>query len=186
GYAVVNVNPLYTARELEHILKDSGAQTIVVLENFARTLEEVIERTEVRHVALRAVGDLLGFWKGALVNFVVRHARKMVPEFRLPIDGGRTVTQFNTALAEGARMSFKRAQAGPDDVAFLQYTGGTTGVSKGATLLHRNVVANILQTEAWFKPMLDKLGSDQQLTVVCALPLYHIFALTICYLMGAR
>jgi long-chain acyl-CoA synthetase len=185
GYTVVNVNPLYTPRELEHQLKDSGAQVIVVLENFAHTLEEVIDRTEVQHVVLAAMGDLLGFWKGTLVNFVVRHVRKMVPEFRLPLDRGRTVTRFNMALADGTRMSLKRVAIGPDDVAFLQYTGGTTGVSKGATLLHRHVVANILQTEAWFKPMLDKLG-NQPLTVVCALPLYHIFALTICYMMGAR
>ncbi|MEW6703471.1 MAG: long-chain-fatty-acid--CoA ligase [Pseudomonadota bacterium] len=185
GYVVVNVNPLYTPRELEHQLKDSGARAIIVLENFARTLEEVIERTGVRHVVLAAMGDLLGFWKGQLVNFVVRHLRKMVPEYRLPADGGFTVTRFNMAVAEGTRLRLNRPDLGPDDVAFLQYTGGTTGVSKGATLLHRNVAANILQSEAWFKPMLDKLG-DQRLTCVCALPLYHIFALTICYFMGAR
>lgn len=185
GFTVVNVNPLYTARELEHQLKDSGAEAIIILENFATTLQEVIDRTPVKHVVLASMGDMLGFWKGALVNFVVRHVRKMVPEFKLPISGGRTVTRFNTALADGTRMSLHRPKMGPDDVAFLQYTGGTTGVSKGATLLHRNVVANIIQTEAWFRPMLDKVG-DQQLTVVCALPLYHIFALTVCYMMGAR
>ncbi|MED5622127.1 long-chain-fatty-acid--CoA ligase [Ideonella sp. BN130291] len=185
GYVVVNVNPLYTPRELEHQLRDSGAQAIVVLENFAHTLEEVIARTDVRHVVLASMGDLLGFWKGQLVNFVVRHARKMVPEYRLPADGGYSVTRFNMALAEGTRLSLRRPTIGPEDVAFLQYTGGTTGVSKGATLLHRNVVANILQSEAWFKPMLDKLG-DKPLTVVCALPLYHIFALTVCYMLGVR
>jgi long-chain acyl-CoA synthetase len=185
GFAVVNVNPLYTPRELEHQLKDSGAKAIIILENFATTLQEVIDRTEVQHVVLASMGDLLGFWKGQLVNFVVRHVRKMVPEFKLPLDRGRSVTRFNMALAEGQRMSLKRPPMTPEDVAFLQYTGGTTGVSKGATLSHRNVVANILQTEAWFKPMLDKLG-DKPLTVVCALPLYHIFALTICYMMGAR
>ncbi|TMH07813.1 MAG: long-chain-fatty-acid--CoA ligase [Betaproteobacteria bacterium] len=185
GYVVVNVNPLYTARELEHQLKDSGAESIVVLENFAITLEEVIDRTAVKHVVLASMGDLLGFFKGQMVNFVVRHVRKMVPEYRLPLDGGRTVTRFNMALAEGSRMTLRRPDIGPDDVAFLQYTGGTTGISKGATLLHRNVVANILQSEAWFKPMLDRVDG-QALTVVCALPLYHIFALTICYLMGAR
>jgi long-chain acyl-CoA synthetase len=185
GYVVVNVNPLYTARELEHQLKDSGARAIVVLENFASTLEEVIARTDVRHVVLASMGDLLGFWKGQVVNFVVRHARKMVPEYRLPADGGYSVTRFNMALAEGSRLSLRRPDIGPDDVAFLQYTGGTTGVSKGASLLHRNVVANILQSEAWFKPMLDKVG-DKPLTVVCALPLYHIFALTVCYMLGAR
>jgi long-chain acyl-CoA synthetase len=185
GCVVVNVNPLYTARELEHQLKDSGAEAIVVLENFACTLAEVIDRTPVRHVVLAAMGDQLGFWKGQLINFAVRHLRKMVPEFSLPLDGGRSVTRFNMALAEGTRMPLKRADLRPDDIAFLQYTGGTTGVSKGATLTHRNVVANILQTEAWFKPVLDTVG-NQQLVVVCALPLYHIFALTICYLMGAR
>ncbi|HSW08240.1 long-chain-fatty-acid--CoA ligase [Aquabacterium sp.] len=185
GLVVVNVNPLYTPRELQHQLKDSGAQAIIVLENFAPTLEEVIDNTDVRHVVLAAMGDLMGFWKGQAINFAVRHLSKMVPEFRLPLDGGRSVTRFNMAVAEGTRLSLKRPQLGPDSVAFLQYTGGTTGVSKGATLLHRNVVANILQTEAWFKPVLDTVG-DRQLTVVCALPLYHIFALTICYLMGAR
>ncbi len=185
GYVVVNVNPLYTARELEHQLKDSGSQAILVLENFAGTLEECIDATPLRHVLLASVGDLLGFWKGRVVNFAARHIGKMVPEFRLPMDQGRTVTRFNVALELGARASLKQVVLGPDDVAFLQYTGGTTGVAKGATLLHRNVVANIMQCDAWFKPMLDKVGS-QQLTIVCALPLYHIFALTICALMGAR
>ncbi len=185
GYVVVNVNPLYTPRELEHQLNDSGAEAIVILENFATTLEEVIERTSVRHVVLASMGDLLGFWKGLLVNFVVRNVKKMVPEFRLPLGAGRAVTRFNMVIAEGTRMRLTRPNIQADDVAFLQYTGGTTGVSKGATLLHRNVVANILQTEAWFKPMLDKLG-NKPLTCVCALPLYHIFALTICYMMGAR
>jgi len=186
GYAVVNVNPLYTARELEHQLRDSGAQAIVVLENFAGTLAEVLERTAVRTVVLASMGDLLGFWKGQLVNLVVRHLRKMVPEFSLPLGEGRTVTRFNMALAEGTRLNLRRVDAGPDDVAFLQYTGGTTGVSKGATLLHRNVVANILQSEAWFRPMIDKLGDERQITTVCALPLYHIYALTACFMLGAR
>ena len=185
GLVVVNVNPLYTARELEHQLKDSGACAIVVLENFASTLEQVIARTEVRHVVLASMGELLGFWRGRLVNFAVRHVRKMVPEFALPLDDGRSVTRFGDALAAGSRLSLRRVPVGPDDAAFLQYTGGTTGVSKGATLLHRNVVANIMQCEAWFKPMLDRVGG-QQLTIVCALPLYHIFALTICALMGAH
>jgi long-chain acyl-CoA synthetase len=185
GYAVVNVNPLYTARELEHQLRDSGAQAIVVLENFAGTLAEVIERTAVKTVVLASMGDLLGFWKGQLVNFVVRHLRKMVPEFSLPLGEGRTVTRFNMALADGMRLNLRHVEVGPDDVAFLQYTGGTTGVSKGATLLHRNVVANILQSEAWFRPMIDKLG-DRQITTVCALPLYHIYALTACFMLGAR
>jgi len=185
GCVVVNVNPLYTPRELEHQLVDSGAEAIVVLENFAGTLEEVIDRTPVRHVVLATMGDLLGFWKGRLVTFAVRHLRKLVPEFRLPLDQGRSVTSFSDACAKGSRMNLHRIDLTPDDIAFLQYTGGTTGVSKGATLLHRNVVANILQTEAWFKPMLDTVGSGP-MTIVCALPMYHIFALTICYLMGAR
>jgi len=185
GYTVVNVNPLYTPRELEQQLSDSGAEAIVVLENFAKTLEEVITRTRVRHVVLAAMGDMLGFWKGTLVNFAVRHVRKMVPAFDLPLDGGRSVTRFNMAIADGTRMTLRRPDVGPDDVAFLQYTGGTTGVSKGATLLHRNVVANILQAEEWFKPVLARVG-DKQIVTVCALPLYHIFALTACYLFGAR
>ncbi|HUG25304.1 long-chain-fatty-acid--CoA ligase [Piscinibacter sp.] len=185
GYAVVNVNPLYTPRELEHQLNDSGAEAIIVLENFAKTLEDVIDRTRVRHVVLASMGDMLGFWKGQLVNFAVRHLRKMVPPFSLPLDKERTVSRYNMAVAEGMQMTLRRVDAGPNDVAFLQYTGGTTGLSKGATLQHRNVVANILQAEEWFKPMLAKIG-DKQIVTVCALPLYHIFALTACYLFGAR
>ena len=185
GGVVVNVNPLYTPRELQHQLADSGATVIVVLENFASTLESVITRTDVRHVVLASMGDMLGFAKGQLVNFVLRHIKKMVPEFRLPLDGGRSVTRFNMAVAQGTRSALKPVALTGDDIAFLQYTGGTTGVSKGATLLHRNVVANILQSEAWFKPMFDQLG-DKPLSIVCALPLYHIYALTICYMFGAR
>ena len=185
GYVVVNINPLYTPRELEHQLKDSGSQAIFVLENFAGTLEQVIAKTNVQHVVLASMGDLLGWWRGPLINFAVRHVKKMVPEFRLPVGPGQTTTRFNQALAEGRRMHLKRIDLGPDDVAFLQYTGGTTGVSKGATLLHRNVVANILQSEAWFMPMIESLGQKQLITV-CALPLYHIFALTACYMLGAR
>jgi long-chain acyl-CoA synthetase len=184
GCVVVNVNPQYTARELEHQLKDSGAEAIVVLENFAATLERVIDNTQVKHVVLASVGELLGA-KGVLINFVLRHLKKMVPPFALPRDKGRTVTAFKSAVAAGGRRGLQRPKLGPNDVAFLQYTGGTTGVSKGATLLHRNVIANILQADAWFKPSLDKLG-DKQLTIVCALPLYHIFALTACYMLGAR
>jgi long-chain acyl-CoA synthetase len=185
GYVVVNVNPLYTPRELEHQLKDSGAEAIVVLENFAKTLSEVIDRTQVKHVVLTGLGDMLGWWRGPLINFAVRHVKKMVPEFRLPLTGGRSVTRFNKALAEGTGQSLKPVHVSAEDPAFLQYTGGTTGLSKGATLLHRNIVANILQSEAWFAPMLNKLG-DKPLTIVCALPLYHIFALTACYMLGAR
>jgi len=185
GGVVVNVNPLYTPRELQHQLQDSGATVIIVLENFAHTLEAVVTKTDIRHVVLAAMGDMLGFAKGQLVNFVLRHVKKMVPEFRLPLDDGRSVTRFNMAVAQGTRLALQPVALGGDDIAFLQYTGGTTGVSKGATLLHRNVVANILQSEAWFKPMFEQLG-DKPLTIVCALPLYHIYALTICYMFGAR
>ncbi len=190
GFAVVNVNPLYTPRELEHQLKDSGARAIIVLENFAHTLAEVIDATDVKHVVLASMGDLLSWWKGPLINFAVRHLKKMVPEFRLSVGDGRTVVRFNEALSHGERLTLKKPELGPDDVAFLQYTGGTTGLSKGATLLHRNIVANILQVEAWFQPMLAKLPGfatgDRQFTNVCALPLYHIFALTACFMLGAR
>ncbi|MDR3464971.1 MAG: long-chain fatty acid--CoA ligase [Xanthobacteraceae bacterium] len=180
GYAVVNVNPLYTPRELEHQLKDSGAEAIVILENFATTLEKVIARTTVRHVVVATMGDLLGF-KGHVVNFVVRRVRKMVPAFSLP-----QAVAFNDALAHGRRLHFTKPEIGPDDVAFLQYTGGTTGVSKGATLLHRNILANVLQNDAWLQPALRKPPIVDQLLVVCALPLYHIFALTACYLLAVR
>jgi long-chain acyl-CoA synthetase len=194
GFVVVNVNPLYTPRELEHQLKDSGARAIIVLENFAHTLAEVIDATDVHHVILASMGDLLNWWKGPLINFAVRHLKKMVPEFRLRLMSkggeGRTVVRFNEALRHGDRLHLKKPELGPDDVAFLQYTGGTTGVSKGATLLHRNIVANILQVETWFQPMLAKVpGHAQgnvQFTNICALPLYHIYALTACFMLGAR
>jgi len=182
GYTCVNVNPLYTARELEHQLKDSGATAIVVLENFAHTLEEVIERTPVKHVVLTAFGDLLGSWYGRWLTFAVRHLAKMVPPFKLPLTEGRTVTAFRKALAEGAHHTLKPSPANLDSVAFLQYTGGTTGLSKGAVLTHRNIVAAILQAEAWFTPALDKVGNVRETNSVAALPLYHIFALTLCFL----
>jgi long-chain acyl-CoA synthetase len=185
GYVVVNVNPLYTPRELEHQLKDSGAEAIVILENFATTLQEVVKRTAVKHIVVAAMGDMLPGLKGPLVNFVVRHVKKMVPAYSLPNGGGIKVTPFKQVLSQGSSAKYARPALKPDDIAFLQYTGGTTGVSKGATLLHSNIVANILQCEAWFKPELGKLG-NQPLTVVCALPLYHIFALTACYMVGAR
>jgi long-chain acyl-CoA synthetase len=185
GYVVVNVNPLYTPRELEHQLKDSGAEAVVVLENFAVTVQHVIEHTAVKHVVVASMGDLLPWFKGKLVNFVVRHVKKMVPAYTLPNGGGRQTTSFASMIAQGRGMTFKPAKLAPDDIAFLQYTGGTTGLSKGATLLHRNVIANILQCEAWFKPSRDAHGDEQQV-VVCALPLYHIFALTVCYMLGAR
>ena len=158
GFVVVNVNPLYTARELQHQLKDSGAVAAIVLENFAVTLEEVIEHTAVKHVVLAALGDLLGYWQGRWINFAVRHVKRMVPEFSLPMDGGHTVTRFNDMLAAGGRQTLRRVDIGPDDVAFLQYTGGTTGVSKGAVLLHRNVVANLMQVDAWFRPKAGRAG----------------------------
>lgn len=185
GLTVVNVNPLYTARELEHQLVDSGAECLVVLENFATTVQEVADRTPLKRIVIASMGDMLGFWKGQFINFAVRHLKKMVPEFEFLPREGREVLRFNMALAVGAGRRLQRVEVGPDDVAFLQYTGGTTGVSKGAMLLHRNVVANILQVEAWFQPMLSRVG-DRQLTVVCALPLYHIFALTVCFMMGSR
>jgi long-chain acyl-CoA synthetase len=181
GYTVVNVNPLYTPRELEHQLKDSGAEAIIVLENFAATLEQVLANTMIRHVVVASMGDMLGGVKGTIVNFVVRHVKKMVPAFSLP-----NALPFKQTLANGAGMVLKPAALGHDDVAFLQYTGGTTGVSKGATLTHRNIIANVLQNEAWAQPALAKEPRVEVLTIVCALPLYHIFALTACCLFGTR
>jgi long-chain acyl-CoA synthetase len=180
GYVVVNVNPLYTPRELEHQLNDSGAEALFVLENFATTVQAVVAKTKVKHLVVASMGDLMGL-KGLLVNFMVRKVKKMVPTFNLPGS-----IAFNKAMAEGGTMTLKPVEITLNDVAFLQYTGGTTGVSKGATLIHRNVVANLLQGDAWLKPALSKVGKDDQLTIVCALPLYHIFALTVCCLLGMR
>jgi long-chain acyl-CoA synthetase len=180
GYAVVNVNPLYTPRELEHQLKDSGAEAIIVLENFATTVQQVIGKTAVKHVIVGSMGDLLGF-KGVIVNLVVRRLKKMVPAYSIP--GAVT---FNDALAAGRGMKLNKPALTREDVAFLQYTGGTTGVSKGATLLHRNILANMLQNDAWMQPALKKPPHVEQLFIVCALPLYHVFALTACYLLGIR
>ena len=180
GYVVVNVNPLYTPRELEHQLKDSGAEAIILLENFAVTLQAIVRNTAIKHVVVAAMGDLMGI-KGPLVNFVVRKMKKMVPAWNLP---GHV--KFNAAISEGGRQSFKPIQQGPDDVAFLQYTGGTTGVAKGATLLHRNLIANVLQSEVWLNPVrANRTDIDQFITVV-ALPLYHVFALTVCGLLTIR
>ncbi|KXU90542.1 long-chain fatty acid--CoA ligase [Paraburkholderia monticola] len=177
GYVVVNVNPLYTPRELEHQLKDSGTEAIILLENFAGTLQAIVRNTPVKHVVVAAMGDLMGI-KGPLVNFVVRKVKKMVPAWSLP---GHV--KFNDAVSEGARLTFQPVQQGPDDIAFLQYTGGTTGVAKGATLLHRNLIANVLQSEAWLDPArANRTDIDQFITVV-ALPLYHVFALTVCGLL---
>jgi len=182
GYTCVNVNPLYTARELEHQLRDSGACAIVILENFAHTLQEVIEQTEVKHVVITALGDMLGPWYGRWMTFAVRHLAKLVPEFELPLTGGRSVTPLRKALAQGRQMNLKPVQQSLDDYAFLQYTGGTTGLSKGAVLTHRNVVAAMLQAEAWFTPALASVGDLRKINAIAALPLYHIFALTLCLL----
>ncbi len=181
GYVVVNVNPLYTARELEHQLKDSGARAIIIVENFATALEKCIAATSVKHVVLCAMGDQLGWFKGMLVNYVVRQVKKMVPAFYLP-----TAVRFNTAIASGMQLSLKKPDIRPDEVAVLQYTGGTTGLAKGAVLLHRNVIANVLQSEAWNAPAMNKLAADVQPVGVCALPLYHIFAFTIGMMLALR
>ena len=181
GLVVVNVNPLYTPRELEHQLKDSGAKAIVILENFATALEQCIKATPVQHVVLCAMGDQLGFLKGMVVNYVVRNVKKLVPAYHLP-----NAVRFNDAVAQGARGSFKPVTLKPDDVALLQYTGGTTGVAKGAVLLHRNVVANVLQSEAWNQPVMDAVPKNEQPTSVCALPLYHIFAFTVGMMLSMR
>ena len=180
GFVVVNVNPLYTARELEHQLKDSGAKAIVIIENFAATLEKCIAQTLVQHVVLCSMGDRLGL-KGLVVNYVVRNVKKMVPAFNLP-----KAVRFNDALRIGAKSELRRVNTQPDDVAVLQYTGGTTGVSKGAVLLHRNVIANLLQSEAWNAPAMDKVPANEQPTSVCALPLYHIFAFTVGMMLSLR
>jgi long-chain acyl-CoA synthetase len=177
GCTLVSVNPLYTARELEFQLNDSGAAAIFVLENFAATLAAT-ECPALRHVVVSSMGDLLGFPKAAVVNFVVRRVKKLVPAWQL--QGHVTL---GDVLRRGAALTFRRVAPSLDDIALLQYTGGTTGVSKGAMLLHRNIVANVVQMEAWIGP---DFRSDQGLNFVCALPLYHIFALTFCALIGMR
>ena len=181
GLILVNVNPLYTPRELEHQLKDSGAKAIIIMENFGTTLQQCIASTPIKHIVLASMGDRLGFLKGALVNYVVRNVKKLVPHFSLP-----GAVRFNDALDKGASGSVKPVAIGPDDVAVLQYTGGTTGVSKGAVLLHRNVIANVLQSEAWNEPAMAKVPANEQPTGVCALPLYHIFAFTVGMMLSMR
>jgi long-chain acyl-CoA synthetase len=181
GYVVVNVNPLYTPRELEHQLKDAGAKAILILENFAHTLQEVYNAVPTRKVVIAAMGDLMGFPKGMIINYVVRSVKKMVPAYHIP-----GAVRFNDAVAEGRRRSFTPASVGPEDIAVLQYTGGTTGVSKGAVLLHRNLVANLLQSEAWYQPALKKVPEGEQIVTVCALPLYHIFGFTANMMLGMR
>jgi long-chain acyl-CoA synthetase len=179
GYTCVNVNPLYTARELEHQLRDSGATAIVILENFASTLAEVIDKTMIKQVVMASMGDLLGFFYGNWLTFAVRHLAKMVPPYKLSLDNGRVVTAFNCAIADGTGMALKPSSATMDSVAFLQYTGGTTGLSKGAVLTHRNIVAAVLQAEAWFTPALADVGDISKTNSIAALPLYHIFALSL-------
>lgn len=181
GYVVVNVNPLYTPRELGLQLKDAGVKTIVIMENFAHTLQKCMAQTQVKHVIVCAMGDRLGWLKGALVNYVIRHRRKLVPAYDLPAAVG-----FNEALERGARSPWQPVETGPADLALLQYTGGTTGTSKGAMLLHRNLVANVLQSEMFNQPVLARLGPDEPFVMACVLPLYHIFAFTIGLLMTLR
>src|SRR5579871_4661723 len=180
GYVVVNVNPPYTPRELEHQLNDSGAEAVIILENFAHVLQQVIARTSVKHVVVASLGDMLGL-KGKIVNFVVRKVKKLVPAFSLP-----DAVSFHAAIAAGRKHGLNPVDIKPDDVADLQYTGGTTGISKGATLLHRNIVANVLQNDAWLQPAIQKAPKDEQFIVVTALPLYHIFALTACFFLALR
>ncbi|MBP8271390.1 MAG: long-chain-fatty-acid--CoA ligase [Sphaerotilus sp.] len=181
GYVVVNVNPLYTPRELEHQLKDSGAKVLVILENFAHTLQQVRANVPVKTVVLASMGELLNFPKSTIVDFVVRKVKKLVPAYELP-----GAVRFKDALTRGRSMTLKPATVGPDDIAVLQYTGGTTGVSKGAVLLHRNLVANVLQCDAWYQPALKKLPAGEQLVQVCALPLYHIFGFNTNMMLGMR
>ena len=178
GMTVVNVNPLYTARELEHQLQDSGAKVIIILENFAHVLQQVLPRTGLKHVLVTRVGDLLGFPRGMVVNFVLRHLRKQIPAWKMP--GAST---FKSVLGSGLGLKLAAVEVGPQDIAFLQYTGGTTGVSKAAILTHRNMVANVLQASAWIRPALDSSGSR---VVITALPLYHIFSLTANCLLFVR
>jgi long-chain acyl-CoA synthetase len=181
GLIVVNINPLYTPRELEFQLQDSGAEAIVVLENFACTVETAVAHSSINHVVVAHMGDLLGPVKGTLVNLVIRHVKKMVPAYHLP-----GAIAFNDAIAAGRGMDFIKPEIASDDVAFIQYTGGTTGVAKGAMLTNRNLIANTLQVEAWHHPMLAKAPHVERLRVVAALPLYHIFALTVCYFAAIR
>jgi len=181
GMVVVNVNPLYTPRELEHQLKDSGARAIVILENFAATLQKVMDAVPTKKVVLAAMGDMLGFIKGAIVNHVVRNVKKMVPAFQIA-----GAVRFNDALAQGRAATYAPAPVGPDDIAVLQYTGGTTGVSKGAVLLHRNLVANLLQSDAWNMPVTKSRPAGEQALGVFVLPLYHIFGFNTNMMLSMR
>ncbi len=179
GYTCVNVNPLYTPRELEHQLRDSGATTIVILENFATTLIDVIDNTPIKHVVLAKMGDLLGAIYGKWITFAVRNLKKIVPSYSFSTANGLLVTPFNQAIAAGKRLTLRPAESTLDSIAFLQYTGGTTGLSKGAVLTHRNIVAAVLQGEAWFTPAMGRVGDVRKINSIAALPLYHIFALNL-------
>ena len=181
GYVVVNVNPLYTPRELEHQLKDSGARLIVIVENFASVLQKVLAAVPTKKVVLASIGDMLGFPKAQIVNYVVRSVKKAVPAFEIP-----GAVRWGDAVSKGRGMTFTPASVGPDDIAVLQYTGGTTGVSKGAMLLHRNLVANILQAEAWYQPALKKIPAGEQVVTICALPIYHIFGFNTNMMLAMR
>lgn len=181
GLIIVNVNPLYTARELSHQLRDSGAKAVVILENFAATLQAALPGSAVERIVLAGIGDLMGFPKGLVTNFMVRRVKKMVPAFDLP-----KATWFNAAVSAGRGMSFSAPRIGPKDIAVLQYTGGTTGVAKGAILLHETLVAELLISEAWSQPGLRRKSIEGQMTIVCALPLYHVFAFIVCALLGMR
>jgi len=181
GCTVVNVNPLYKPRELEFQLADAGAEAIIVLENFAAVLQQALPNTPIKHIVVASLGDMLGYVKGALVHAVIRHIKKMVPAYAIP-----AATMFNDAIAAGRKSGFSPVAIGPDDIAFLQYTGGTTGLAKGAMLTHRNLVANMLQVEAWNQPMVDLPPKTDHLIIATALPLYHVFALTACFLLGTR
>jgi long-chain acyl-CoA synthetase len=181
GYVAVNINPQHTASELEYELKDAGAEAIIILENFGAMLEGVLPNTAIRHVIVTSVGEMLGWAQGAMVNFFVRDVKRQVPPFSLP-----NMVRFRQALGHGGRMKLLPVELAPSDCALLQYTGGTTGPAKGVALSHRNIVANLLQSEAWANPALAGLEPAQQLIIACALPLYHAFALTGCALWGMR
>ena len=181
GLVVVNVNPLYTPRELEHQLKDSGAKAIVIIENFAATLQACYAAVPTKKIILASMGEMLGFPKGLIVNYVVRKVKKLVPAFTLP-----GAVHFNDAVAAGRKAAYRAPDLKPTDIAVLQYTGGTTGVSKGAVLLHSNLVANTLQCEAWYQPALKRIPAGEQVLTVCALPLYHIFGFTSNMMLSMR
>jgi long-chain acyl-CoA synthetase len=181
GFIAVNVNPLYTPRELAHQLKDSGAKAIIILENFATTLQQVLAETPVKHIVITGVGDLLGFPKSLIVNTVVRKVKKAVPAFSLP-----GAVRFNVAVSMGRGKKLTPAKVNAEDPAVLQYTGGTTGVAKGAVLSHRAIIASALSAEAWVVPAMTKKGITGPMTAICALPLYHVFAFINCMLFGMR